>query len=211
MFRFVLLCDGVSDKRLLPILEWVLCEGGMNETFEGVWADPAGFSRKTKTLTAKVRDTLRLYPCDLLLIHRDAEGQGAGKRYEEIANAMRDAVVTQQYVGVMPVKMNEAWLLLDETAIRKAAENPNGTMPLTLPRKKQWQELSDPKEDLNTALRTASNLRGRRLRNFSHTASAWLVVNYVDDWSPLRGLASFDALETDVREFLARRKQVVKQ
>jgi hypothetical protein len=36
-------------------------------------------------------------------------------------------------VCVVPVRMMEAWLLIDEMAIRRVAGNPNGRIPIELP------------------------------------------------------------------------------
>jgi hypothetical protein len=57
-------------------------------------------------------------------------------------------------VCVIPVKMTEAWLLIDEKAIREAAGNPKGRQPLNLPKPSKTEELSDPKETLKPIFRT---------------------------------------------------------
>jgi hypothetical protein len=50
--------------------------------------------------------------------------------------------------------MTEAWLLIDEKAIREAAGNPKGRQPLNLPKPSKTEELSDPKETLKPIFRT---------------------------------------------------------
>ena len=50
-------------------------------------------------------------------------------RKNEIERAVAEAFQAGQppaWASVIPVRMREAWLLFDETAIRKAAGNPSG-------------------------------------------------------------------------------------
>ncbi len=62
--------------------------------------------------------------------------------------------------------MTEAWLLLDEAAIRLVAGRPSSSEPLDLPLSHQAESLADPKTRLQIALASASGLSGRRLRQF---------------------------------------------
>ena len=83
-----------------------------------------------------------------------------------------------------------------EPAIRVAAGNPNGRMPLLLPTLRETEALVDPKETLRALLREASGLTGRRLKNFH--ASPLRVSNLIDDFSSLRMLPAFQRLEAEV-------------
>ena len=94
----------------------------------------------------------------------------------------------------------EAWLLINEAALRRAAGNPNGETPLNLPNIADLEEIPDPKEVLYTLLRISSELRGRRLRRFEVRRSAGLVAEYIDDFAQLRRLPAFRALEADIEE-----------
>ena len=49
-----------------------------------------------------------------------------------------------RHVLVIPVRMTEAWLLIDELALRRAAGNPNGRNPLDLPALKDLEALPEP-------------------------------------------------------------------
>lgn len=62
------------------------------------------------------------------------------------------------------MRSTEAWLLLNEAAIRRVAGNPRGSQPLQLPKPSQVENVSDPKEALRRALADASGKQGRRLR-----------------------------------------------
>ncbi len=95
-------------------------------------------------------------------------------------------------------------MLFDEKAIRRAAGNPNGTNPLNLPPRKQLESLPDPKQELNTLLTEASDLPARRRARFNPSRAARLVTEFVDDFTPLRQLASFQRLEVELKRVLAR-------
>lgn len=71
--RYTLLCDGGSDRTLLPILEWLLREHHVSYALQPVWADLGRLPRPPKSLSDRISDTIALYPCDLLFVHRDAE------------------------------------------------------------------------------------------------------------------------------------------
>ena len=86
---------------------------------------------KGRRLTDKVRDGLQFVgDCDLLLAHRDADASeetpsaGHQKRYDEIGKAVSDSGYSGVWVGMVPVRMTEAWLLLDEAEIRRVAGRP---------------------------------------------------------------------------------------
>ena len=77
---------------------------------------------------------------------------------------MRVVPCGSDWLPVIPVRTTEAWLLLDEAAIRRVAGNPRGRQPLRLPRPSQVENVSDPKETLRNALADASGKQGRRLQ-----------------------------------------------
>lgn len=199
MIRATLITDGSSDRVLIPLLEWVLAQATALPAEIG-WADVSTSPQKLSSLQQRVEFALRLYPCDLLFVHRDAEGQPPAWRYDEV----RGAVPTHQaHVPVVPVKMQEAWLLLDESAIRQAAGRPTTRVPLDLPKISALEGLADPKHVLHETLRAASGATGRRLRQFKPHKVAHRVAMLVSDWSPLRALPAFQALEADTRSALA--------
>jgi hypothetical protein len=207
--HYVLLSDGPSDRVLLPILDWLLQQHGVTSNLSRDWADPGQFRRTNggNSPTTRIRDVLKVYRCDLLFVHRDAEKQEASLRYDEIKHAVlgiASEVKVPPYICVVPIRMTEAWLLFDEQAIRSASGNPNGRMPLDLPNKNRVEALPDPKEILYSLLKEASGLPTHRRRSFRPSANAIRVTDFIDDFSPLRGLMAFDALEQDIAEFLNR-------
>ena len=94
--------------------------------------------------------------------------------------------------------MQEAWLLIDEAAIKTAAGNRRYTGELELPPVNRLEEIPDPKNLLNDLLRQASDLRRRRQRSFRVAKHARLVTEFIEDFSPLRQLSAFAAFEEEV-------------
>jgi Domain of unknown function (DUF4276) len=120
-----------------------------------------------KTVSAKLQAVMDLGgEYDLVVIHRDADRAGRADRIAEIRSAVEDVIPNVPFVPVIPVRMTEAWLLLDEHEIRRVAGNPNGRMHLGLPRPRDVESIPDPKEVLSNVLATASGLSGRKLEKF---------------------------------------------
>ncbi len=204
---YTLLSDGSSDQALHPILEWLLEEHVEETAIMGQWAD-LGFLRKAprKALVERIRATAEFYPCDVLFVHRDAEKEPALMRADEIHSALRQAGIDSECaVCVVPVRMLEAWLLFDEKAIRKAANNPNGESSLDLPKLKTVESLPDPKKILHDAIRSASGLSGRRASGLNVGVAVQRISELVTDFTPLRRLPAFRHLEEQIAEQVAPR------
>lgn len=200
--RYTLHSDGSSDRRLLPILTWLLHLYLPDCGIQATWADLRRLPHPPQGLEQRIEQCLDLYPCDLLFVHRDAENQSPEVRREEIAQALQPLVECPPAVCVVPVRMQEAWLLFDEKAIRRAAGNPNGKSDLDLPALSQLETVSDPKQVLYQALKTASGLHGRRLKSLRASEHAYRVVELIDDFAPLRMLSAFTALEEETYSVL---------
>ncbi|NLF06894.1 MAG: DUF4276 family protein [Pirellulaceae bacterium] len=200
--RFTLTTDGSFDRVLLNHLTWIMRDQlGNSVALQSHWADMRSLRKRPKNLAEKIRLAVELYPCDLLFIHRDAEKSDASVRYEEIRSGVREAGIRVPYVPVMPVRMTEAWLLLNEQALRSAAGNPNGRADIGLPVSSP-EDMPDPKGFLHNALRTASELKGRRLRDFKVVRASHRVAEYIDDYSLIRTLPSFARLEEQIAKVL---------
>lgn len=202
---FTLLSDGSSDRALLPILTWVLRQQlAMRPINPPQWADLRRLPHPPESLVERICRTLYLYPCDLLFIHRDAESQDSNKRYTEISEAILKSGIAElegKWVAVVPVRMQEAWLLFDEAAIRRAASNPNGRVSLRLPSLAHTEAEPGPKQMLHDALLDASELAGRKRRSFNPNKAAHDVAQNIIDttgFASLRALSAFRRLEADV-------------
>jgi hypothetical protein len=203
--RYTLVSDGSSDRALLPIISWLLMEQGVLCPIQAEWADLGRLRNPPRTLAAKIERSLDLYPCDILFVHRDAERGVDWQSYQQRRNEIIDALANINLaqippICVVPVRMMEAWLLINEAALRRAVGNPNGETPLNLPSIANLENIPDPKEVLYLLLRVASELSGRRLRRFEERRSAGLVAEYIDDFGQLRALPAFRALEADIEE-----------
>lgn len=163
--HFLLICEGSSDEGLVRHLEKLCVECGASEV-SGVAPDLTALrSPPGRRVDEKVRAAIRLEPgANLIFVHRDSDSPDPTPRIEEISRAMSAHGVA--HVPVVPVQETEAWLLLDERAIRIVAANPKGRIPLDLPKPSRVEQLASPKERLQEALILASELSGRRLKKF---------------------------------------------
>lgn len=159
--RYTLVAEGSSDAALLPILDWLLIQNGVSCPIQSAFADlralplPNGLK-----LSDKIRISLEYFPCDLLFVHRDADRETRDKRVQEIRKA--SAELPEEHlpplVNVIPVRMQEAWLLIDEDAIRSAAGNWRYAGQLELPPANCLECIPDAKDLLHGLLRQASDL-----------------------------------------------------
>jgi len=198
--KFTLLSDGSSDRVLLRILDWLLRQH-VSDPVMGVWADLRNMHTLPRNLKDRVRCTLEQYPCDMLFVHRDAENEKPKKRENEIRAAIRGYPVPP-LVCVIPVRMQEAWLLIDEAALRRAADNPNGSVSIQFPRIEDLETIPNPKRLLHDLLRSASELRGRRLKRFRPGQRSHRVAELIENFSRLRRLKAFQRLESELIKVL---------
>jgi len=197
--RYVLLSDGSSDKMLIPVLEWLLRRHCPQYALESQWADLGRLPKPPKKMPDRIRKTLELYEPDLLFIHRDAEKDSFESRHREIEAALAGQT-NPPVVCVIPVRMQEAWLLFDEMAIRRAAGNPNGKRPMQLPAMATLEALPNPKGLFFSLICDASELSSTRLKKLRPQQRAHLVAQAIDDFEPLLGLPAFRALESELSE-----------
>lgn len=200
--RYTLLADGPADRALIPILDWLLRQHLPARPIQHQWADLNTLSRRRGGLARRMEASVRLYPCDILFVHRDAEAQPRQSRIEEIARARHEGDLDAALLlcCVVPVRMTEAWLLFDEAAIRKAAGNPRGRTALARPAAPE--SIARPEDVLAGLLRDASELSGRRREKFNVPQSVQRLAQLIEDFSPLRALDAFQTLEADLRELL---------
>lgn len=201
--NYTLLAEGPSDRALLPIITWTLrCHLG-DVAVQPSFADLSRLLHPPKELVDRIQSSLDLYPCDVLFVHRDTDNQGMENRIREIETAIAELEFESPppIIGVIPIRMMEAWLMFDEAIIRQVAGNPSGREPLSLPSLKQVESIADPKDRLNTALRLASGFQGRRLKKFRPSEQLHRITDLIDDFSPLRQLSAFQRFEGEIRTF----------
>jgi hypothetical protein len=195
--RYALLSDGSSDRMLMPVLNWLLRSHCPKYALEPQWADLGRLPQPPKKLPERIRKTLELYDLDLLFIHRDAEKHSFESRHREIETALI-GLTSPLAICVIPVRMQEAWLLFDERAIRRAAGNPKGRMALQLPPMGSLEYLANPKAFLYALICEASGRSGTRLKKLKPQKSAHLISELIDDFTPLNQLSAFRALEQEL-------------
>ena len=189
--RFLLVADGSSDRDLLPVLRWSVREIAPALHFY----EPEFVVRDTRLdFEAELRRLHMDYKPDLLFVHRDAERMPLQERRSQIPD------IGCNLVRVVPLRMTEAWLLIDQSAIRSAAGNPNGNIALSLPPIERLETLPDPKGILRELLVTASELPPRRRQRFKAGLSRRIqqVAANIASFAPLRRLAGFQAFEADI-------------
>lgn len=205
--RTTLLCDGSSDRALHRFIEHLLDAHPIAEErgFTTAWADLSKLPMLPgPKLVARIEAALELEPCDILFVHRDSEGSSREHRLHEIREATPETFPSSALVPIVPVRMTEAWLLIDERAIREAAGNPTGTIPLNLPRIRRLESLPDPKKVLEDALLRASEKSGRKAHQIRRTLGQrkHRVAELMDDLDPLDDLPAFREFRQATQEAL---------
>ena len=138
---------GSSDRALVLHLQQLLSHCGAPEVVGSAIAlstvrDPG--EGGGSVLERKIRVVLSTESeFDLLFVHRDADGAGHEARTREIVEASSHAGLNVDQVSVIPVRSTEAWIVLDEDAIRRVAGYPRGRQPLDLPPPSRIEHVSD--------------------------------------------------------------------
>lgn len=198
---YTLLTDGRSDAVLGFIIDWVLAQH-LAGTFSGDRADLGRLPRPPRSLAERIASAVRLHPCDILIVHRDAERESREVRVREIVAAADAALpsrpdqTTLPVVCAVPVRMTEAWLLAVPSAIEAAVGARQGSC--VVPPLHKLESLPDPKQTLAELLREISPLGARRLRRLDAHVLIHRVASLIQDFSPLRELAAFATFEMEL-------------
>ncbi|MDD9984683.1 MAG: hypothetical protein OXQ31_00275 [Spirochaetaceae bacterium] len=164
-----------------------------------------------RLVSDKVRNGLQYCgDTDLLFVHRDADTAGSVARYEEIGRGVSAAGYGGRWVGMVPVRMMEAWLLADEAAIRRVAGRPRGTEALDLPKPDQLENLSNPKQTLREVLLKAGAPRGvRRTKRFKADFGSFLkqLAENLPVGRPLEQISAWMRFRDDVAAAMGKQLQ----
>ena len=203
--HFLLLSEGSSDEALIPHLRSLLVHCGADEV-TGAAPDFRRLPKSaSRTIETKVRTALLLEEhVDLLFVHRDADSSDPEPRYVEISNGVTQAGYSFAWIGVVPVQETEAWLLLDEKAIRRVSGRPNGTVDLNLPAPNHAEGLAHPKERLQEEILRASETTGRRYRRLKRKFPALRaqLLTELRLGGPLLSVPSWVRLRADTECFI---------
>lgn len=193
IISIAIVCDGTSDICIQDLTQAIADAKFPEQTFRITPAREVIPAHGP--LHNRLEKAYKNYEPNIIICHRDAESSSGKDRITEIQSAQQLAGIEIPVIPAVPVRMIESWLLTDPIAIRCAADNRNGTVDLNLPKHKAIEQLLDPKEVLFLALRTASNLPTQRLKRFNEHRARSRVASFMDDYSTLRKLPSFQQFE----------------
>lgn len=196
--RITLVPEGPSDDALTWTIRWIVEQSNVAGC-EIAFADPRRLALP-RPLGARLQAAHRLLPCDIAVVHRDADRMPLEQRRAQILSAC--VRPDSHLVTLVPVRMTETWLLFDEAAIRRAAGNPNGSASLDLPRLQELEGVAEPKQRLQEILLQAADLPVRRRHRFNPGQARRRIAELVMDWSPLRALSAFSLFERELRAAL---------
>ncbi|MFG2721401.1 hypothetical protein ACGFW5_24350 [Streptomyces sp. NPDC048416] len=198
--RVLFIGEGSSDNGLVPHVESLAARKGLRVSVTvpdfGLLRLPTGHSVPEKLQAAR-----RLGgDYDLVVVQRDADRGPAQDRRNEVEAAVSAEWPGLRHVAVIPVRMLEAWLLLDETCLRQVAENPRGRVSLDLPKGVAAEKIADPKQLLKDSLARASEYKGRRLAQFQKRFSQHRLrmLELLDPEGPVACLPSWQSFVTDL-------------
>jgi len=197
---FAFLCEGSSDTGLIAHLETLLVDFGAQE------ATGMPDTRKG-TIPARLQQLLTEATeagINMVFIHRDSDGPDREGREREIRRGVEESGFPHPFIPVIPVQETEAWLLLDEQAIRDVVAS-KGKQPLGLPKPNAIEGTRNPKEILQKALLAASETSGRRLKKEKNSFSRHrrVLMQRLDPFGAVRNLPSWQCLERDIQRALA--------
>lgn len=209
--RLLFLGEGSSDRGIMTHVERIARECGVQAV--PTHPDPEQLElivRQEKigngrTIAGRLRALKKLgAEFDLLVIHRDVDRATREDRLAEIEDAVNEVMPGVPWVPVLPCRMTEAWLVLDEQLIREIAGNPNGRVRLDIPAPSRVERIADPKKLLEKLLATAAELTGRKRESFvarfgNHRR---LLLERLNPHGPVSQVPSWQAFDRDVRRAL---------
>jgi len=202
--KFTLIGDGTSDKVLINIIKWLLDDLYPTIPIRIEFADFGKF--KNPPSKAIPNDQFaaaeKFYPFDFLIYHRDAEIIDLKvidfRKKEVLSNLPEEK--RKKVICIVPIKMMETWLLINQEAIKKASGNRNFKEIMNLPTINKLESFNNPKEELHNLLKKYSGLTGRRLSKFNVHLAVHFVAEYIEDFSILRNLKAFQIFESDLKQ-----------
>lgn len=200
--RFLFIGEGTFDEHLVTHLRRCCILAGADVAEDVTIPFSLLGDRIGRTVAEKLKFALNLEPnVNLVSVHRDADSRDPEPRYEEIREAIQSVENTLPYVAVIPIQETEAWLLLDEYEIRRVADNPRGTVTFDVPSVKEVENISSPKEHLNSVILRASEQTGRRYRKIKQNLHqrCVLILAGLDPNGPVCEVSSWQRMFSDLK------------
>jgi hypothetical protein len=203
--HFAIVGEGTSDSALVEHLEklFVLC--GADEV-SGIAPNLNMVRGVGRSIEDKLSALCELEPnLDVVFVHRDGDSVGREGREQEIVSASGKVDCDFSVLPVVPIKELEAWLLVDEAAIRWVAGNPNGCDNLNLPSPRSVESISDPKKLLFEKILNATGLSSRRRAKFKKNLfrCRTSLVENLDPEGAVRAIPSHVALRAMLSNYVA--------
>jgi hypothetical protein len=199
ILRILFIGEGSSDSGITTHISRIAAEHGHSAVITDPLTDrlPPPPRKTVASKLEAVKDLGGDY--DLVAVHRDADAAGRSPRLEEIHSAVRLVMPGTPHVPVIPIRMTEAWLLLDEAEIRRVAGSPNGKVSLGLPKARDVESIPDPKAMLARTLAIASEFSGRRLDTFKNRFSEHRrqLLDGINPDGPIRDVQSWRDFNAD--------------
>lgn len=199
--------EGSSDMPISDIVEGIFFDRGIS-----VHLSKPDFGLLGRWVAKDVRSRLEASESltdgriDIAVVHRDADNVGSAVRRAEISEAVDSLKYNALVVPVVPIRMTEAWLLLDEAAIRMVAGNPRGRTHLDLPKCHEVESHADPKKLLSECLLKAADVTGRRrervAKRFSQNRRQ--LLERLDRHGAVTELESWKSLVSDIDDVVNR-------
>lgn len=207
ILRFVFLGEGSSDSGLVPHLRTLCVRAGAEEVIGtapdlSLLPEPPGHD-----LRKKLRVVLAESPApNLVFLHRDADDPSPSHAREVIEKAVACVPDGTDAIPVIPIQELEAWLLVDERAIREVVGRPNGRVALQIPKVSGIELARSPKEILKAALLEASESTGRRHLRIKKQFGRHrrILLDRLDIDGPVAGLSGWQTLVSDISSAIGR-------
>ena len=199
--KFLLVCEGSSDRGLIPHLEGLCVRAGAAVAM----GDAPDLGRlpnsPEKAIEKQAQAALALAgDVNLLFAHQDSDGRDPEEVRRQVLQSLASVEPCPRSICVVPVQELEAWLLLDEEAIRAISGSPNGAEDLNLPSPRHVEKTLKPNERLMEALSRASGKHGRRHHEVKRAFSEHraMLLQGLDIDGPIRHLPAWQQLIADV-------------
>lgn len=202
-FSGLFIAEGTSDHPLSNIVETLFFTKGVEIRLST--PDFSLLSEKVnKDIKSKVEAGVKLIGSvpDVIVIHRDADNSGTLARIKEIDLGTRHLLNLTKVVPIIPVKMTEAWLLLDEKSIRTVSGNPKGKVSINIPKVREVESIANPKSFLAECILTASELTGRKRETLKKrfNQNRRQLLGKLDQEGPVTSLPSWQNLLKSVEK-----------
>ncbi|MDZ4763639.1 MAG: DUF4276 family protein [Chloroflexota bacterium] len=148
------------------------------------------------------------YGYSLIIFHQDADASDTQKclserfqpRYETVKNT--DEQINKTFVPIIPVRMTEAWMLVDFEAFKRVTGTDKNADDLEFPnRPHQVEALQEPKFIFEQAVRKSRN-SSRRRRRMIDPSEIYVPLAAQIDLERLRLVPSFHEFETGLKDIL---------